>query len=214
MNRETVLIGAVLGAAVIVVFGIAVYFELAGSDDGPAPITGPGRAEEARGIIAEIEARRAGDDAAAVAAPEATLIERPEAPAGQTDGGAIAEAPAPEAAAPTGAGADLDAAFERARELQAAGQLDDAQVLYFFGARRGHAPSAYAYAEMNDPNHHSAETSLLAEPDAFQAFRWYSAAQDGGVAEAASRLDALHEWAEAAAASGDSEAERLLLQWE
>ncbi|HMB73483.1 MAG TPA: deoxyribonuclease, partial [Gammaproteobacteria bacterium] len=89
-----------------------------------------------------------------------------------------------------------------------------AQVLLFFGARRGHPASAYAYAEMNDPNHHSPASSLLDEPDAFQAFRWYSAALDGGYADASERLDALREWAQTAAAAGDSEAERLLLQWE
>ena len=208
MNRETVLIGAGLTAAVIVVFGIAVYFELGGSDDGPAPVSGPGRAAEARGLIAEIEARQAG---APDAAPQAAApIERTEEPAA----GAGAQVPAAEPAAPTGAGAELDAAYDRALELQAAGQLDDAQVLLFFGARRGHAPSAYSYAELNDPNHHSQQTSLLAEPDAFQAFRWYSAARDGGVDAASARLEALHEWAEAAAAAGDAEAERLLLQWE
>jgi hypothetical protein len=34
------------------------------------------------------------------------------------------------------------------------------------------------------------------------------------MAEAATRLDALRNWATAAAAKGDAEAERLLLQWE
>jgi hypothetical protein len=67
---------------------------------------------------------------------------------------------------------------------------------------------------MNDPNHHSPETSLLNEPDAFQAYRWYSAARDGGIAEADARLAALKEWAQTAAAAGDGEADRLLLQWE
>lgn len=215
MNRQTLTIGAGLLAAVIVVFGIAVYLQRGGTDDSPAPITGPGRAAEARGIIAEIEQQRQSAAGAPAAQPAARLIDRPEEAAGQpVEGGAIAVTPEPAAEAPAGAGTELDAAFERARELQAAGQLDDAQVLLFFGARRGHAPSAYAYAEMNDPNHHSAETSLLAEPDAFQAFRWYSAALDGGIDAAAARLDALHEWAETAAAAGDSEAERLLLQWE
>lgn len=215
MNRQTLTIGAVLLAGVIVVFGIAVYLQRGGTDDSSAPITGPGRAAEARGIIAELEARREGAAGEPAAQPAAALIDRPEETAGQpVDGGAIAVTPAPAAEAPVGADAELDAAFERARDLQAAGQLDDAQVLFFFGARRGHARSAYAYAEMNDPNHHSPETSLLAEPDAFQAFRWYSAALEGGMDVAAARLDALHEWAEAAAAAGDSEAERLLLQWE
>jgi hypothetical protein len=214
MNRQTLTIGAVVLAAVIVVFGIAVYLQRSVSDSS-APITGPGRAAEARGIIAEIEERRESGAAEPAARPEPALIERPDEAAEQpADRGAIAVTPELAREAPVGADAELDAAFERARELQAAGQLDDAQVLFFFGARQGHARSAYAYAEMNDPNHHSPETSLLAEPDAFQAFRWYSAALDGGIDAAAERLDALHEWAEAAAAVGDSEAERLLLQWE
>lgn len=220
MNRQTLTIGAALLAIVIVVFGATVYFMRDTSDEA-APITGPGRAAEARGIIAEIEAGREG--AAGEAPVSRAPIQRPApAAADETDaaadganGGAVAVVPEPAAGAPTGsADPELDAAFERAQELQAAGQLDDAQVLLFFGARRGHARSAFAYAEINDPNHHSPETSLLAEPDAFQAFRWYSAALDGGVDGAAVRLDALREWAEAAAAAGDAEADRLLLQWE
>jgi len=210
MDRQTVKIAAVLLVGVIIVFGIAVYFERGGSDDEIA--AGPGRASEARALIADIR-ERSNDEAPA--RPAANLIERPEEAAGQsTGGGAVAVAPQPAAEVPAGAGAQLDAAYERALELQAAGQLDDAQVLLFFGARQGHARSAFAYAEMNDPNHHSAEKSLLPEPDAFQAFRWYSAARDGGIEAAAARLDALHDWAQQAAAAGDAEAERLLLQWE
>jgi hypothetical protein len=215
MNRQTVTIGAVLLAVVVVAFGIAVYLEGGDSDDGSAAIAGPGRAAEARGIIADIEARRESESGQTAPRPAAALIERPAAAADQAaGGGAGAAVPSPAGATQTGAGAELDEAFGRAQELKAAGQLDDAQVLLFFGARRGHAPSAFAYAEMNDPNHHSPQTSLLPEPDAFQAYRWYSAAQDGGVEGAAARLDALREWAESAAAAGDTEAERLLLQWE
>jgi len=210
MDRQTVKIAAVLLVGVIIVFGIAVYIERGGSDD--EIVSGPGQASEARALIADIR-ERSNDQAPAQ--PAANLIVRPEEAAGQsTGGGAVALTPPPAAAVPAGAGAELDAAYERALELQAAGQLDDAQVLLFFGARQGHAPSAFAYAEMNDPNHHSAEKSLLPEPDAFQAFRWYSAARDGGIESAAARLDALHEWAQKAAAAGDAEAERLLLQWE
>ncbi|HUF74009.1 MAG TPA: hypothetical protein VMR74_14055 [Gammaproteobacteria bacterium] len=223
MNQRTLTLGAALLAIVIVAFGATVYFIRDATDEASAPITGPGRAAEARGIIAEIEAGRTAGEAgepagqpAPVARPAPAAADAPEAAAGEpADGGAIAAVPEPAADAPTGsADPELDAAFERARELQSAGQLDDAQVLFFFGARRGHARSAFVYAEMNDPNHHSAETSLLAEPDAFQAFRWYSAALEGGIDTAADRLDTLREWAETAAAAGDAEAERLLLQWE
>jgi hypothetical protein len=200
---------------VLVVIGIAVYLQRGGLDAGQAPIAGPGRASEARELIANIQERRANEADAPAARPAAGLINAPDgSPRQPAADGAIAVAPAPVRAAPSGAGTELDAAFERARELQTAGQLDDAQVLFFFGARQGHARSAFAYAEMNDPNHHSPETSLLAEPDAFQAYRWYSAALDGGIDEAAARLDALREWTEAAAAAGDADAERLLLQWE
>lgn len=110
--------------------------------------------------------------------------------------------------------ADPDAVFERAREFQQQGQLADAQLLYFFSARKDHGPSAFALAEMNDPNHHSPETSLLPEPDAFQAFRWYTVAREQGVDEAAPRLAALREWSEERASEGDDDAARLLLQWE
>lgn len=112
-------------------------------------------------------------------------------------------------------GADnYDEAFSRAEAFRSTGQLADAQLLYFFAARNGHPPSAFALGSMNDPNHHSPETSLLPEPDAFQAYRWYTAAGDAGMSDAAQRLDALREWAEQAAAAGDAEAERLLLLWE
>ena len=108
---------------------------------------------------------------------------------------------------------DYDAAYSSAQRFQRDGQLADAQLLYFFAARAGHAPSAFALATMNDPLHHSETSSLLPEPDAFQAYRWYTEAQDQGMEDARERLDALQAWARAAAAEGDQEAERLLLQW-
>jgi TPR repeat protein len=104
-------------------------------------------------------------------------------------------------------------AYERARAYQEQGQLADAQVLYFYAARGGHPDAEFALAEMNDPNHHGSGTSLLEEPDPYQAFKWYSAALEDGSNEAQARLDALHDWATQAAAQGNSEAERLLMQW-
>lgn len=109
---------------------------------------------------------------------------------------------------------DYDAAFEEAEAHRREGRLADAQLLYFFAARNGHARAAFELGTMNDPLHHDPSTSLLAEPDAFQAYRWYSQALDGGVREAADRLDALKRWANEQAAGGNAEAERLLLQWE
>jgi hypothetical protein len=109
---------------------------------------------------------------------------------------------------------DYDAAFAGAQAFQAEGRVADAQLLYFYAARAGHGPSAFALATMNDPNHHSPSTSLLPEPDPFQAFRWYTAAREQGVPAVDTRLQALREWAEKAYEDGDQEAEQLLLQWE
>lgn len=215
MNRRSLTISAALLAVVVVVFGIFVFLNRDGSSSRPALPTGPGQAGEARGIIAEIEERSEAATSRPPAAREPELIRDAEETAAEPERRAAAVVTSePQAAVAEEANDALDEAYERAVELQQAGQLDDAQVLFFFGARQGHARSAFAYAEMNDPNHHSADTSLLAEPDANAAFRYYTMALDGGLADASARLDELHTWVADAAAAGDSEAERLLLQWE
>lgn len=109
---------------------------------------------------------------------------------------------------------DYAEGYSRAQEFRAAGRLADAQLLYFFAARGGHAPAAFILATFYDPNHHSQESSLMEEPDPFQAYKWYREAEDAGYEDAAARLAELKAWAEDAAQSGDSAAERLLLQWE
>ena len=107
---------------------------------------------------------------------------------------------------------NLDEAFARAEAHREAGELADAQILYFFAARNGHAEAAFRLGTTYDPLHHDPSTSLLAEPDAFQAFKYYTQALEGGLAEAQGRLDALRDWAEREAYA-NAEAERLLLQW-
>ena len=107
---------------------------------------------------------------------------------------------------------NLDEAFARAEQHREAGELADAQILYFFAARNGHAEAAFRLATSYDPLHHDPATSLLDRPDAFQAFKYYNQALEGGVAEARGRLDALHDWAEREAYA-NTEAERLLMQW-
>jgi len=214
MNRRQLTISAALLAVVIVVFGYFVWFGGSGPGSRPAPPTGPGQAGEARGIIAEIEERRSEESERPVAARQPDLIGRSDTEQEPAGAGAVAVTPAPPPAAPTGAGTELDDAFERAMELQADGQLDDAQLLYFFGARQGHGPSAFHYAEMNDPLHHSAGSSLLPEPDPGVAFRYYRIAENAGYPDAGERLEALHQWTIDAAAAGDIDAEMLLVQWE
>jgi len=111
-------------------------------------------------------------------------------------------------------GVDYSEAYERAREFQSDGRPADAQLLYFFAARGGHAEAAFDLATFHDPNHHARTPGLLDEPDPFQAYRWYRQAEEAGHASASERLTELRAWAERAAGSGNSEAERLLLQWE
>lgn len=107
---------------------------------------------------------------------------------------------------------NLDEAFARAEAHREAGELADAQILYFFAARNGHAQAAFRLATSYDPLHHDPETSLLGRPDAFQAYKYYMQALEGGVTEAQDRIDALRDWAEREAYA-NADAERLLLQW-
>lgn len=111
-------------------------------------------------------------------------------------------------------GIDYAAAYIRAQEFQAAGNFADAQLLYFFAARGGNGQAAFDLATMYDPNHFSKEQSLMDRPDPFQAYKWYRDARESGNEFAIERLVELRAWAEEAASANDSEAERLLLQWE
>jgi hypothetical protein len=108
---------------------------------------------------------------------------------------------------------DFDEAFDRAQTFQSDGRLADAQLMLFYAARGGHARSAFQLGTAYDPNHHDAASSLLPEPDPFQAYKWYTESQAGGVDGAAARLEALREWAEREAQAGNAAAEQLLLQW-
>lgn len=111
-------------------------------------------------------------------------------------------------------GPDYAEAHARAQEYLAEGRSADAQLLYFFAARGGHAPAAFDLATFNDPNHAETTAGLVAAPDPFQAYRWYTTARDAGDERAAGRLEELRAWAETAGRDGDGDAERLLLQWE
>lgn len=111
-------------------------------------------------------------------------------------------------------GPDYAEAHARARAFLAEERSADAQLLYFFAARGGHAPAAFDLATLNDPNHVEAAAGTLAAPNPFQAYRWYTAARDAGDERAAERLEELRAWAESASRAGDGDAERLLMQWE
>lgn len=108
---------------------------------------------------------------------------------------------------------DYAASLQQARSLRAEGKLADAQLLYFFAARGGYTPAALELAELYDPLHFDSSASLMDEPDAFQAFKWYQQAAQAGDTQAGVRLEALHDWALQQAENGNLDAEQLLLQW-
>jgi TPR repeat protein len=104
-------------------------------------------------------------------------------------------------------------AYARAEAFRDSGRLADAYLLYFYAARQGHAASALALGTMADPEFHSQADSFLDEPDELQARKWYQVAAEQGDETARRRLAVLEQRVEAAAATGDERARRLLLQW-
>jgi len=113
-------------------------------------------------------------------------------------------------------GADYAEAYREAQQFRETGRQADAQLLLFFAARGGHGPAAFELAASYDPTRVDDAATPTDSTDPFQAYKWYSAARDAGDAgdtRAVARLDALRDWTERAAADGDLEAERLLMQW-
>ncbi|MES9883790.1 MAG: deoxyribonuclease [Sedimenticola sp.] len=108
---------------------------------------------------------------------------------------------------------DYEKLYHKALLFQQQEKHTDAFLLYFFSAREGHDRSALKLGEMNDPAHFTGEGDLLEAADPSQAYKWYRRAAEGGLAEAEQRLSALRSTTEAAAASGDNDAQRLLLNW-
>ena len=92
-------------------------------------------------------------------------------------------------------------------------RIADAHLLYFFAARRGHAPAAFVLAGIYDPVRFDKDRSLLGRPDPVQALKWYRVAAAQGDGEAQARLKSLESWVDARARAGDAEAERLRLSW-
>jgi len=108
---------------------------------------------------------------------------------------------------------DLDTVFRKAGESLKLGRIADAHLLYFFAARRGHAPAALVLAGIYDPVRFDKDRSLLGRPDPLQALKWYRVAANQGDGEAQARLKTLESWVDARARAGDAEAERLRLSW-
>jgi len=112
-----------------------------------------------------------------------------------------------------GASPGLSRAYAQAEAFRDGGHPVDAYLLYFYAARLGHAPSALALGTMADPQFYRPGTDLLDAPDMAQAYKWYKVAADQGDATARQRLAGLRLQVEAAAATGNGQAQRLLLEW-
>lgn len=106
---------------------------------------------------------------------------------------------------------DLETAYLQATEHRAAGRHGDAQLLYFFAARGGHAAAAFDLATMYDPTYFSSESSVTGKADPFQAYKWYKQARESGYVQAGARIAELKIWATNAALDGDADAERLMI---
>ena len=109
--------------------------------------------------------------------------------------------------------ASLEEAFGKAEGFLDSGRLTDAHLLLFYGARQGHPASARLLGGMYDPITHSSTTSIMDEPDAAQAYKWYAQAAQSGDRTADIRLEALKVWVERAANDGNDEAKLLLERW-
>ncbi|HYQ70781.1 MAG TPA: hypothetical protein VET88_02510 [Gammaproteobacteria bacterium] len=109
---------------------------------------------------------------------------------------------------------DADVVFAEAERMQDDGNLEDAYLLYRYAARHGQAQAALTLGTQADPAFHASTTSFLPDPDAGQAYKWYSVAAAADDATARQRLQALHRLVQQAAVAGDEQARRLLLQWQ
>jgi TPR repeat protein len=105
----------------------------------------------------------------------------------------------------------LNKVFKQAEELAESKKLEDAYLLYFFAARKGHAPSAFVLGELSDPDYYSPEKSPLGQADPVQALKWYRTAANLGYNKAKPRLKELEGWIRKQAQAGNTQAQQLLL---
>jgi TPR repeat protein len=110
--------------------------------------------------------------------------------------------------------ADFDQLFAQADKFITGGKLEDAYLLLFFAARKGHAPSARVLGSLYDPRYYSPTKSIFEKPDLAQAYKWYKKAKDAGDKIAEERLRTLRSLVDKAAKQGDQEARMLLFEWD
>ncbi len=103
-------------------------------------------------------------------------------------------------------------AYEEAENRRRVGNNEDAYLLYFYAARRGHGEAALKLGTMADPAYFTSVSSVLTAPDSAQAVKWYKKAIDAGNRDAKQKLAELTKRIKKQAENGSSEAQRLLLQ--
>jgi TPR repeat protein len=101
----------------------------------------------------------------------------------------------------------------KAADFSSEGSLADAHLVYFFAAKEGYVDAMMIMAEMSDPTRFRADDNLMDEPDAVQAYKWYSQSLQKGFEPARIRLENLHQWATAEARYGNATAQQLLLNF-
>ncbi len=107
----------------------------------------------------------------------------------------------------------LNNAYAKAKIFEKEGQNDDAYLLYFFAAKKGHGEASMELGRRADPAYF-VRNGLFLNANLSQAFRWYKNAKKAGSNEADQFLSALYVRVTNRANSGDEEARRALLQWD
>ena len=107
----------------------------------------------------------------------------------------------------------FDDIMAKAAQFTSEGSLADTHLIYFFAAREGYVDAMMVMAEMSDPTLFHAENNLMDEPDAVQAYKWYTQSLQKGFEPARMRLQNLQQWAKAEAEYGNAVAQQLLLNF-
>jgi hypothetical protein len=149
-------------------------------------------------------------------APPMEAEKAPPSPAGETPASAMPGDRARAVIAGLRAGGgepDPVEVFASAQRLQDEGHAEDAYLLYRYAANHGEAQAALLLGTRADPAYYTAAGNILPGPEPEQAIKWYRIAGAEGNTDARARLQALRGRLEQASASGDAQAERLLLLW-
>ncbi|MCB1866829.1 MAG: sel1 repeat family protein [Chromatiales bacterium] len=208
-------VGWLLGLAAVVVVAILAWRWVTAPVSRPEPVTAalpsPAGAPPVSGSVVPSVSTGL-PKAGAPVTGELPPVPAALAPVRPAEPGAVARALIAELETAGDANAAATAAA-RAFALAGEGRTTDAYLLYFYAARGGDAEAAFKLGESSDPLNVAPADQRLRPADPVQAHKWYSRAVAAGHVQAGERLGALRRFVEQAAATGDIEAQRLVLQW-